>query len=106
MKLIRFSEKHTIPTYDDPAQIQPGDVLVDPEKCTGCLLCVKLCPANALVAENKSPVIRPAGQNECMACGDCMAFCTEKAIVVSRSLKVTGRYKTIDHGELRLPQLM
>jgi ferredoxin len=58
------------------------------------------------VAENKSPVIRPAGQNECMACGDCMAFCTEKAIVVSRSLKVTGRYKTIDHGELRLPQLM
>lgn len=105
MGLISFSEKQRIPTYNDPSQHQGGAVIIDYEKCSGCLLCVKLCPADALAAENKKPVMVPPEKNECMACGDCAAFCEEQAIRIARTLKSSGRYKTIDHGVLRLPTL-
>ena len=51
---------------------------IDPEKCIGCTLCAKNCPANAIMGAVKAPhVIDP---NKCIKCGACMDNCRFGAI--------------------------
>jgi MinD superfamily P-loop ATPase len=82
-----------------------GIVEIDIEKCDQCLLCIKLCPASALIKQDKRPVMLPAGLNECMACGDCVAFCEPQAMTLTRSHSATGFFKTLEHGDLQFPRL-
>ncbi|MBN1459242.1 MAG: NADH-quinone oxidoreductase subunit NuoF [Armatimonadetes bacterium] len=50
------------------------------EKCTGCGLCLKTCPVNAISGERKQPhSINPA---ICIKCGACREKCRFEAIVV------------------------
>ncbi len=105
MGRLSFSERRTIPIYNDPEQIKNGRVEVDAEKCTGCGLCVKACPADALFLENKLSRLRPSGINECMGCGDCTAICPEEAIVLVKGYEYSGYFKTIDRGSLVTPRL-
>lgn len=102
---LSFKEKYRIPIYDDPNQINNGSVNVDPDKCTGCGFCVKACPADALVIENKLSKMPEKHINECMGCGDCTAICPEDAIVLTKGYEYTGFYKTIDRGKFELPRL-
>ena len=52
--------------------------VVDVEKCTGCGLCVKVCPSLVFkLDEKKSTIIRGEG---CNACGQCWAVCPEEAV--------------------------
>jgi NADH:ubiquinone oxidoreductase subunit F (NADH-binding)/Pyruvate/2-oxoacid:ferredoxin oxidoreductase delta subunit len=51
---------------------------IDPEKCKGCTLCTKKCPANAILGAAKSPhhiVI-----DKCIGCGSCIDVCRFDAI--------------------------
>ena len=106
MTSLSRSEKRKIPTYDNPDEIQPGEVEFDYEKCSSCQLCIKICPADILVINNKKPVMVSSRINECMACGDCAAICAEQAIAVKKSFRcITGFYKTIEHGDLLPPRL-
>ena len=105
MKRISFSDWWMIPVYNDPAQASPGQVEIDLEKCTGCGFCTKVCPAGALVLEDKKPKMVPLGINECMSCGDCMPICPVEAVTVVRGNRFAGYYKTIDRGELEFPRL-
>ena len=51
---------------------------IDPEKCRGCSLCARKCPAGAISGEIKKPfVIDPA---KCIKCGACMEACKFGAI--------------------------
>ncbi len=57
-------------------------VVVDRTRCTRCMLCVELCPADALAADSEGyPVLRDAVR--CMACVGCMAVCVPSAIRVT-----------------------
>ena len=105
MKRISLAEWWQIPDYNNPDQASPGRVEVDTEKCTGCGICAKACPANALVVEDKLVRMQPAGINECMGCGDCMPVCPTGAMALVKGNEFIAYYKTIDRGELAGPRL-
>lgn len=50
---------------------------VNEDLCSGCFICVPLCPFNAIVAEEKSVKIIEVA---CKGCGACAAACPTKAI--------------------------
>ncbi|MBR3302390.1 MAG: NADH-quinone oxidoreductase subunit NuoF [Firmicutes bacterium] len=53
---------------------------IDPEKCKGCTLCAKKCPAKAIDGDVKKPhAIR---QQDCIKCGQCYATCRFGAVSV------------------------
>ncbi|MEE9192859.1 MAG: NADH-quinone oxidoreductase subunit NuoF [Candidatus Aerophobetes bacterium] len=54
--------------------------LVNREECTGCLLCVKNCPCDAITGKRKEPV--NLDQEKCIKCGVCLEVCKFKAVVI------------------------
>lgn len=54
-------------------------ITVIAEECTGCGLCVKACPFDAISIENKLAIIDLA---VCNLCGACVESCKRKAIVL------------------------
>ena len=54
---------------------------VDPEKCTGCTVCAKNCPSNAIDGERKK--VHFIRQDACIKCGMCFTKCKFDAIVLS-----------------------
>ena len=61
--------------------------VVDPETCIGCKLCLKHCPANAIVV-NEAGEVKPGkklpyvviDQSKCIKCGACIDSCKFKSI--------------------------
>ncbi len=51
---------------------------IDPDKCKGCTLCAKNCPAGAISGERKEPHV--IDQSKCVKCGVCMTKCKFGAI--------------------------
>ncbi|MEG1879236.1 MAG: NADH-ubiquinone oxidoreductase-F iron-sulfur binding region domain-containing protein, partial [Pseudoflavonifractor sp.] len=51
---------------------------IDPEKCKGCTLCAKNCPADAISGAVRAPHV--IDQNKCIKCGVCMDNCRFDAI--------------------------
>ncbi|MGB0847390.1 MAG: DUF3306 domain-containing protein [Thiolinea sp.] len=75
-----------------------GTLKVDQEKCTLCMACTTICPAQALSGGSESPQLRIHPAN-CVQCGLCASGCPEQAI------KLQPQY--IANRELRQrPQLL
>lgn len=51
---------------------------IDADKCRGCTLCSRKCPASAITGTVKQPHI--IDQNKCLKCGACMEACKFGAI--------------------------
>ena len=55
------------------------DILAD--KCTGCMACLKACPADAVTGEKKK--VHEIHQDKCIKCGACYAACRFDAITIT-----------------------
>ncbi len=53
---------------------------INEEKCTGCTLCAKNCPANAISGVKKEP--HKIDQDKCVKCGVCRDVCKFEAVNV------------------------
>lgn len=56
----------------------------DSSKCTGCGLCVQVCPHGVFAMENKKAVI--LNRDFCMECGACVMNCKDEAITVNKGV--------------------
>ena len=51
-------------------------VSLDPEKCRGCINCIKRCPTEAIrVHKGKAHIIK----EQCIDCGECIRICPHHA---------------------------
>jgi NADH-quinone oxidoreductase subunit F len=53
--------------------------LIDPDKCNGCTLCARQCPAKAIEGEKKKPHV--IVRERCTRCGICYDACKFDAVV-------------------------
>ena len=61
----------------------PAAPLIDPEKCTLCGLCARICPGGVLDLEEQGVVVHQERQFGCVGCGHCATVCPAGAILVS-----------------------
>lgn len=59
---------------------------IEPDKCVGCLLCLKSCPVDAISGTRKK--VHVIDQELCIKCGACLDVCPPKVMAVS---KYTGK---------------
>ena len=59
------------------------DSNINQEICSGCKLCIEVCPCNILGTDESEEVyFIPERKSICLNCGQCMAICSSKAINV------------------------
>jgi nitroreductase/NAD-dependent dihydropyrimidine dehydrogenase PreA subunit len=73
--------------------VRPIDTRIDPDRCTGCGLCVDDCPTRALsMRDGKAVVTGP----DSLGCGHCAAICPTGAVTVGGIQDVLSRIATVE----------
>lgn len=71
-------------------------IIVNKEECTGCKICIKDCPFDAITLENKIAVI---DEDKCTVCGICVSSCPFDAIsnddISEKEVKDLSDYKGV-----------
>ena len=54
---------------------------INVDKCTGCTVCAKKCPTNAIIGTRKTPHF--IVDDKCISCGNCDEVCKFDAVIIS-----------------------
>ena len=81
MKSVEKGERKMNPPVPTPPGFR-GRIAYDKKKCIGCRLCVKVCPADAVVFIEKEKKIR-YHLFRCTFCGQCVEVCPTKALTTT-----------------------
>lgn len=66
-------------------------VMLDPDKCKGCVTCMKRCPTEAIRVRNGKATVL---YERCVACGECVRLCPHQAKLASYdSFDIINNYK-------------
>ncbi len=66
--------------HDGKILTEPITSEVDPEHCTACGICARVCPYNAITVDVKKKIPAQVNSAACMGCGTCGAECPSGAI--------------------------
>lgn len=58
-----------------------SSLVVESQRCTGCGICLEVCPHAVLEIRNRKAVV--AARERCMECGACRLNCPHEAIAVT-----------------------
>jgi len=61
--------------------------VVDSEKCTGCGVCIDVCPVGAIEVDRQAVV----NEKTCTGCGACVSECPNEAIIIAKKNKGIGK---------------
>lgn len=77
-----------------------GKLKYYPEKCIGCLLCMKDCPSNAITIRKVSEKKFQAeiDLSRCIYCAQCVDSCPKKALESTREFELAK----VNRGELKV----
>jgi len=61
------------------------EIIIDSSRCSGCKICITLCPYFILELQKEEKVVRvkPEYASYCSKCGHCEAVCPENAIIIN-----------------------
>lgn len=95
----------------DAIHIENGRAKVDPEKCTGCMACAKVCPRNVIVpvpysadivvacnSKSRGPATLRGCDVGCVGCSKCEQVCSYDAIHVEGNLAMIDYDKCVSCG--------
>lgn len=65
------------------------------DKCLGCGICQKVCPANAInIIKNDNKVVEYViDYSKCIFCGNCAEYCTKNAISMGKDYELASDNK-------------
>lgn len=88
--LLKDSNAHSSPVWSPPDGLR-ARISIDPNKCTACGACVRMCPSHAIdLVEEEGRFRIVYNMWKCSFCGTCQQVCPEEAV------KLTGDY--VLHG--------
>ena len=81
-----FTEKYPFEKQPTPERLR-GKLHYDPEKCTGCCLCSKECPANSLelitLDKKEKRFVLRYHEDRCTFCAQCVQNCRFSCLEMS-----------------------
>ena len=85
-----------------PEGITNGVMKADPEKCTGCQLCIQNCPFKCWeMGEDNIP--RMKSRYICFSCFNCLVACPVDAISIVQTFSVKDAFFDTDFPPIKLP---
>ena len=85
-----------------PDGVTNGVMMADPEKCTGCGLCLLNCPFKCWeMGKDKIPKMKRS--YICFSCFNCMIACPNDAVSIVRTFSVKDGFFDTDFPPIRLP---
>jgi electron transport complex protein RnfB len=66
---------------------------VDADYCTGCEMCIEICPMEAIKLVDNIAIIK---QKRCIGCGNCVAKCPSEAISLKKKERQFVPFPTMD----------
>jgi nitroreductase/formate hydrogenlyase subunit 6/NADH:ubiquinone oxidoreductase subunit I len=86
-----------------PEGFQNGAMKIDPDKCTGCTLCIQNCPFECMeINEDKYPKMKK--EAICFSCSNCVIACPEDAISIGQVFyNKNGNFFNFGNPSVKMP---